>query len=477
MFKSATHLLGAKEFRLVAGASVLGAALAIAFGLYSFAGGNNISIGPASAGPDTFYSAQTPFQLVDTQALEGCVDAFYGPQEAGNLILVSQNSSPPSPAALLSPAGTGAVTNVDQFNAPVRIVHDPYPVFAGLAVDSVNDRVVVADQNTYNLFVYDRSVKNDGMIQPLRKIGGKNTKIYFIAGVDVDPERREMYTVNNDIMDNMIVFSYDQSGDVKPARELSVSHGAWGVSVDGDHDEIAITTQHTNKISVYRQTAQGEEAPLRIIQGPATDLADPHGIFVDSANDEIVVSNHGSWHLVETEGRGRGIMQVLRTAEHPPLLPSTGQFQAPSLIVLPRTGEGNVRPLRVIQGPRTQLNLPLNVYVDDVHNEIMVANDGGNSILFFDRTAHGDVPPIRTIKGSSTGLRNPAGVYLDPKNDEIWVSNWGNRTITVYPRSAEGNVTPKRTFTVAPPNEPMAGFGNPGAVAYDPIRDELLVPN
>ena len=51
----------------------------------------------------------------------------------------------------------------------------------------------------------------------------------FIAAVAVDPDAREIYTVDNDIGDRMMVFSYDANGNVKPLRALSVPHQAWGL--------------------------------------------------------------------------------------------------------------------------------------------------------------------------------------------------------------------------------------------------------
>jgi len=136
-----------------------------------------------------------------------------------------------------------------------------------------------------------------------------------------------------------------------------------------------------------------------------------------------------------------------------------------------------VAPLRVIQGPNTQLNLPLGIYVDSEHDEIAVANDGGNSLLIFSRTAQGNAAPSRVIKGPATGLKNPSGVFIDTRHNEIWASNWGNHTATVYARTAQGNTAPLRTIRSAPPNAPLPGIGNPGAVAYDPVREQILVPN
>jgi DNA-binding beta-propeller fold protein YncE len=369
-------------------------------------------------------------------------------------------------------AGTGAPATSDA--KPIRTINDPYPTFAGIAVDPVNHEVVVSDENRFSLLVYDRTLDMAGVAEPKRRITGHETRLEFICGVAIDPRSREIYTVNNDTMDNMIVFGADARGDAKPSRELKVDHGAWGISLDLQNEEVAITTQHINKISVYSRTAQGKDVPLRIVQGPATGLADPHGLVIDSKNNEIVVANHGSWHL---EGTGSDARWFTGTDQIGRLIPSTGRIDMPSITVYARTAQGDAAPLRKIQGPKTRLNLPSGVSVDAINHEIAVANDGGNSVLIFSRTAAGDVAPIREISGPATGLKNPSGVSFDLQHNELWVSNWGGHSANVYPRDAAGNVKPLRIIRSAPRDAPMPGMGNPGAVAYDAGRDQLLVPN
>jgi DNA-binding beta-propeller fold protein YncE len=89
----------------------------------------------------------------------------------------------------------------------------------------------------------------------------------------------------------------------------------------------------------------------------------------------------------------------------------------------------------------------------------------------------GNVAPVRVIKGDKTGLRNPTGVFVDTKHQELWVANLGNSSGTVYPLKADGNVAPLRTIRSAPRDHLSLTFGRTAAVAYDPNRQEILVPN
>lgn len=341
-------------------------------------------------------------------------------------------------------------------------------------MDPENNRVVITDINRKSLLFYDRSSGSNSaeITPPQAQIMGPNTMVGFVAGVDVDPERREIFAVNNDIEDSMAVFSYDQAGDAKPLRALVVPHQSWGVSLGRKRDEIAISVQQVNAVFIYRREASGAEPPVRAIQGPRTGLADPHGIYLDELHQEIVVANHGNWRNEFTEDRPQRINAVSYKD-----VASGGRFLPPSISVYPLTANGDTKPLRTIQGPRAGLNYPMALDVDLERDEIFVANNGDNSILVFPRTGEGELAPLRVIRGDRTGLNLPIGIAVDAKNDELLVTNSNSHTAVVFPRSASGNTPPKRIIRNAPAGAPLVGFTNPMALGYDTRRNEILVPN
>lgn len=141
----------------------------------------------------------------------------------------------------------------------LRQLFDPYSTFSEIAVDPENNRVVISDINRKSILLYDRSSGSDSseMTQPRSQIIGPDTMVGFVAGVALDPERREIFAVNNDIEDSMAVFSYDQAGNAKPLRALVVPHQSWGISLARQRDEIAISVQQVDSVFVYRREANG----------------------------------------------------------------------------------------------------------------------------------------------------------------------------------------------------------------------------
>jgi hypothetical protein len=362
--------------------------------------------------------------------------------------------------------------------APVRVVSDPYPTLHSVVVDSERNRVFMSDPNRHALWSYDRLAASKGKeaVEALTSIRGPSTGMMFVAAVTIDRERQEIYSVDNDIGDRMMVFPYDANGNVKPKRVLEVPHQAWGLSIAPERDEIAVSVEGPRQIVIYKRGAQGNEPPVRTIRGVSTGLGDPHGVFFDGKNNEIVVANHGNQNGRQVApGDAPARQRGTRVSEPQPIV--GGKFDEPSLTVYNADAKGNVAPIRRIQGAKTGLNWPMAIDVDRNRNEIAVANNGDSSIRIFRRTDTGDVTPVRIIKGPRTGVVGPMGVAYDLKNEEIWVANYGDHTALVFPITASGNVAPKRILRNAPAGSPTVGFGNPGAVAYDSKRDEILVPN
>ena len=364
---------------------------------------------------------------------------------------------------------------------PVRMVVDPYPSFNGVVVDTTNDLVMMSDTNRKSLLVYDRtagSATSKEAATPRQQIMGPDTGVGFVAGVAMDPAHRELFTVNNDVEDRLVVFDYDARGNAKPKRLLYVPHQSWGIAFAPKRDVLALSVQTPNMFVVFKREAKKFDAPVRSVRGPKTQMADPHGIYFDETHNEVVVANHGNFRPGELitaytaydarESRQERIGDKLDEN-------ARGRFLLSSVTVFDGDANGDVAPLRVIQGPLSQIDWPMGVAVDEVNNEIIVANNGDNSILVFARTASGDVPPKRVIRGALTGVNGPMGVAV--ANGEIHVANFGDHTALVFPRLAGGNVRPRRIIRNAPAGKETSGFGNPYSVAYDTKREQILVPN
>ena len=180
----------------------------------------------------------------------------------------------PQPSFLGSRGGAAAPQAVTSYSQPDRVIRDRYPAFSSIALDLARDQIVVTDENLFQILFYDRTENNGPgeVATPQRIIGAPwdesmmnreepRTKIEFQCNLYVDPSNGDVYAVNNDTEDHLVIFSNEQQGNVAPSREIHTPHGTFGITVDEEAQEVFLSVQHDSAVVVYRKGASGEEPP------------------------------------------------------------------------------------------------------------------------------------------------------------------------------------------------------------------------
>jgi DNA-binding beta-propeller fold protein YncE len=374
---------------------------------------------------------------------------------------------------------------------PLRTIYDAYGAFSAVAVDSVRNEAILMDENLFRVLTFNRTDNTPpaaSMTEPKRIISGPETHVELNCGVYIDPKTGNLYVVNNDTEDHMTVFDRQAKGNAAPTWKLHTPHGTFGIAVDETAAELFLTIEHSNAVVTYPKMARDDDPPTRLLQGDRTLLADPHGIAFDPKTNLIFVTNFGSTASPRTDNGGfiryamwerPNIPQTGKPnwpVDPQQMVPGSGRTLPPSITVYDKNARGDTAPVRVITGPKTQLNWPTSVYVDSARGELYVANDGGGNVLVFSASATGDAAPIRVLKGPRTQLSYPTSVFLDEKNDELWVANMGNHSATVYNRTASGDTAPIRVIRSAPSGTPAPTLVN-ARITYDTKREQILAPN
>lgn len=162
------------------------------------------------------------------------------------------------------------------------------------------------------------------------------------------------------------------------------------------------------RIAAFARLANGTVAPQRIITGQGSKLGRTiHGLAYDPVHDEIVVPN----------------------------------ALADAVLVFRGSANGDEAPVRIIQGPDTQLITPHSVSLDLVHGEILVASLTGRRVSVFPWNANGNVAPARLIMGPKTGLGHIVGIAVDPGRNLMAVAN--SKDVVIFNRTDSGDVAPK----------------------------------
>jgi DNA-binding beta-propeller fold protein YncE len=359
-----------------------------------------------------------------------------------------QDAAPPAP--------------VNKSITAVRTVRDTRPTYSAIALDLNTDEVILQDNNLFEYRVFNRldnTPPEADETMPKRVVQGPLTELEFNNGLYVDPKNGDVYSVESDIGDRMVVFSRESNGNVAPKRMLHTPHRVYNLAVDETRQELFVTVEYPPQVVVYRKSASGEDQPIRTLEGDGSGLDAPHGVVVDEKNRLLYVNTWGHHSNFK--------------------VPGTGAYFPPAIKVYSLDADGDTAPLRVITGDRTQLNWPAGMKLNPESGELYVANDIGASVLVFKdiATARGNVAPARVLKGPRTGLRNPTGLFVDTKHQELWVSNLGNASASAFPLMANGDVAPLRTIRSAPIGTRSLNFGRTAALTYDQRREQFLVPN
>lgn len=267
------------------------------------------------------------------------------------------------------------------------------------------------------LAVYARQA--NGQVAPLRVIEGQRTALTRSShGIHLDLVNDEIIVPSN-LASAVLVFGRGARGNVAAERVIIGLNtrlvSPQGVAVDNTNNELVVSNDSRNGILVFERTANGDVAPLREIIGPSTGLLDTQGIAVDPVHDEIIIANAGD--------------------------PEAGI--PASILVFPRTANGDVAPIRKITGPNTGILRPRQLQLDLANDEIVLADrhrvqefvfDDPGFIGVWNRTDNGDVPPKRFIRGPLSGLTGPRSVYVDTVNNEIGAGDTTSHAIFIYPR-------------------------------------------
>ncbi len=175
-----------------------------------------------------------------------------------------------------------------------------------------------------------------------------------------------------------------------------------GIAYDATHDEIVVPVALAAAVLVFRGGVTGDEAPIRVIQGPHTQLDKPHTVTVDEKNNEIIVGDRS----------GRNVLIYRRDAN------------------------GDVAPLRVVGGAKTGLLDIDGVAVDPTRNLLFAASTsqigGQTGVFIFNRTDNGDIAPRALISGPQTGILRPWQLAVDPEHGRLYVAAINNQYRAPY---------------------------------------------
>jgi len=269
---------------------------------------------------------------------------------------------------------------------PARKLEVPMSAY-GISVDEKDQELMITVEDDSAVSTFRKMAT--GAESPVRLLQGDKTLLSWPHGIAHDPKTDLVYVTNFGSRSRKA----EPPAGVPRVGTLGRGFGkrnwplsrAYNIPGQGEFTPASIT--------VYPRTAEGDTAPLHVIQGPRTLLNYPGAIALDSERGELYVAND-----------------------------TTSQ-----ILVFKADANGDVAPLRILGGAKTMIVNPTGVAVDTKNQELWVTNLSSHNATVYKLNASGDTAPIRVIRGAREGT--PTNTFInvrlvwDTRRDELLVAS------------------------------------------------------
>src|SRR5262245_61677176 len=156
----------------------------------------------------------------------------------------------------------------------------------GLALDTIHDELIVSDASLAVVNVYSRTAGGDAA--PLRVLAADPAG-HVVGPVVVDAVNQELLVIRGPGRE-LAVFARAAAGSAAPLRVLvpRTPEGVSGIALDATANELLLLDPGAGfpaqpAVFRYQRTASGNDAPLRTLAGPSTNLTDPRALTLSTS--------------------------------------------------------------------------------------------------------------------------------------------------------------------------------------------------
>lgn len=293
---------------------------------------------------------------------------------------------------------------------------------AGTDLKTPAPSLFVADNATNAVDLFASS--NSGNVTPAGVIAGSNTGLGSPVGVAVAHDGT-LFVSNDAGGGSITVYAPKLTGNILPIKTLTcggLSQPA-GISLDAAGN-LYVANTGGRSVSVFAPTDIGCVTGNRVIFGAHTCLMQPRDVDVRPDGTAYVASEGsvevyapgasgdtvpiqkitGSKTRLATFSQGVSLDRALQI-----YVTSKGPNHPGRVTIYAPAANGNVAPIRVIDGSATTLNAVSKIELD-TNDETFVTN--GAAIDVFAPGVNGNVAPTRVITGSNTTLNMPMGLDI-----------------------------------------------------------------
>src|SRR5438093_10783055 len=122
----------------------------------------------------------------------------------GGEICAVKTASLQEPIAPRASDGANRAPTRDADRSPLRIIHDTYPTYSAIGVDTNSNEIFLQDENLFGIKVFNRTdntPQGAAFTEPKRLLGGLLTKLEFNCGLCIGQKSGGRYSSTIDRVD------------------------------------------------------------------------------------------------------------------------------------------------------------------------------------------------------------------------------------------------------------------------------------
>jgi DNA-binding beta-propeller fold protein YncE len=355
--------------------------------------------------------------------------------------------------------------------APIRVIEGPKTMIknpTGVTVDLKNNELWVANFGNHSATVFPidaagnatpkRVIRSAMPDVPAPMIGNPHTMAF-------DTKRQEILVANCVAHPQIVAFKNTANGSAKPTRSIAgqntiIARTIHDMAYDYVRDEIVVPQFFAFAILTFAGGADGNVPPVRKIFGPSTQIKNPDSVSLDPVHGEIYVPQDNNRLLVfsrEANGDAAPI-RILNTQDGDPnrvvidpvhnlLIVSGG----PRIRIWDRTASGTTPPRAVItipKGPYNPGGSGQGGGGGGTNTALMAVNPDSGMVFVNVRVGgrfrtedyvgvwsvydNGAVAPRWTIGGPDYLLKDVRGIALNPKDKQVFISDKTHNAIFAF---------------------------------------------
>jgi hypothetical protein len=299
------------------------------------------------------------------------------------------------------------------------------------------------------------------------------------------------------------------SGRLISIQQLQTDFGDLCNWVPGDTPDRTPESPISNLFAAFDASAaaQSTGSTTELTRPPVRTILDTYPIYssiaVDTQFNEVVLQDTNLFGLkvfsrLENTGPDEESSKPIRVIGGPKtdleynnglyIDPKNGDIYsvasdtADNMIVFPRAAQGDVAPARLLKTPHRNFATA----VDEEKGEVFITIQYPPKVVVYNKQASGNDKPIRVLEGPHTAIYDAHGMAIDVQKKLLFVSSWGNASdykvagsgkfyppsINVYPLDANGDTPPLRIIQGSKTQLNWAG-----GMALDPDGGFLYIAN